>query len=110
MSSSSFSISEPDGLAPLVMRFLNQVAWNLGVPLLELLWDSGATTALEVTPARKRYATLLADMISVFACLNCNKPNGHQNTVNFPKQILNPRFRGGSRKATMNQNMEIRNR
>lgn len=57
------------------MRFLNHAAWNLGVPpLFELLVDSGEDMTLFVAPRRKRYATLLADMISVFACLNCNHP------------------------------------
>lgn len=72
-STSWFSISELlDGFAPVVIRFLNQVAWNLGLPLFEFPVDSEEPVALLATPARKRYATLLADTISVLACLNCN--------------------------------------
>lgn len=54
--------------------FLNQAAWNLGEPLFELPVESGEDTTLLVTPKRKRYATLLADTISVLACLNCKNP------------------------------------
>jgi len=55
-----------------VVRFLNQDAWNLGTPVFEFAGDSGADPLLEVTPTRNLYATLLADTISVLACLNCN--------------------------------------
>lgn len=63
-----------DGLAPLVIMFFNQEAWNLGdpPPLFELLGDSGPVLTLLVTPTRNLYATLLADTISVLACRNCN--------------------------------------
>lgn len=71
-SSSWSSTSVPLGLAPFVMRFLNQDAWNLGTPVFEFAGDSGADPLLEVTPTRNLYATLLADTISVLACLNCN--------------------------------------
>lgn len=52
-------------------RFLNHVAWNLGVPLFDIPEDSEEAAALELAPRRNRYATLLADTISVLACLNC---------------------------------------
>lgn len=67
-----------DGFAPLVIIFFNQAVWNLGdpPPLFELLGDSGPfltlLVTLFVTPKRNRYATLLADTISVLACRNCN--------------------------------------
>lgn len=71
-SSSWFSIVELlEGLAPEVIRFLNQVAWSLGLPLFEFPEDSMEAPTLLVTPKRKRYATLLADTISVLACRNC---------------------------------------
>ena len=71
--SSWVSISERvGGLAPVVMMFLNQAAWNLGLPLFELPGESLPPLEPDVTPTRKRYATLLADTISVLACLNCN--------------------------------------
>lgn len=73
--SSWFSISElVEGLEPFEIRFLNQVPWNLGLPLPEFPEDWGATIELlDATPARYLYATLLALTISVFACLNCKR-------------------------------------
>lgn len=66
-----------EGLAPAAdTRFLNHVAWNLGLPppLFEFEFEFPATgefrELFEVTLARNWYATLLADTISVLACLN----------------------------------------
>lgn len=56
MSSSRLSTSELlDGLAPVEMRFLNQVAWRRGLPLLELLGESGLLPELlEAIPCKNR--------------------------------------------------------
>lgn len=52
------------------VRFLNHEVWNLGLSLFELLDDSWVAAELEPRPAMNLYATLLADTISVFACLS----------------------------------------
>lgn len=56
MSSSRLPTSELlDGLAPVDMRFLNQVPWRRGLPRVELLGDSGLLPELlEAIPARNR--------------------------------------------------------
>lgn len=68
--------SEPLGLEPTEMGFLNQLPWNLEMPLFKLLGDSGATGEFELTPEMNWCTTLPAFTISVFACLHCQKGKG----------------------------------
>lgn len=77
-----------DGLAPapapVETRFLNQVPWNLGVPLFALLGDSGvAGDEFDARPAMNLYATLLAVTTSALACLNWKAPRVAANTKSF---------------------------
>lgn len=82
--SSRFSTSGlVDGFAPAVIRFLNQAAWNRGLPLPELPGESGEAEVFDVAPSRKRYATLLADTISVLACLSWSRWTESISSINY---------------------------